>query len=290
MTGNIKMKLFPQGDTLLSVEFPFKKFLTSVLLQDESHIVSVGLERGKCHLFVWRCEDGDLVSKILPKYPGVKDITRIVAVPGHNRLGHVGIIDMEKGTIMDVLNKKLVRTVPCWDGSFTSDGKYGLYAPASGGMDILDLRSGQVVRTLIPKIAEGIFDVIAMFTRTNEYVLYYHSGRKTIRLFRRKDGVQIANYRVSAELKCLETTRDGRSVVLGMGDGAITTLTIADLAKSDTKQYLKNLPSRLGFRRDSDSTLLPYLQNGNPYPNPYDFNIYTDYLKSLYSVVPNDEK
>ena len=49
-------------------------------------------------------------------------------------------------------------------------------------MDILDLRSGNLVRTLIPKIAEGIFDVIAMFTRTNEYVLYYHSGRKTIRL------------------------------------------------------------------------------------------------------------
>ena len=48
-------------------------------------------------------------------------------------------------------------------------------------MEILDLRSGQVVRTLIPKIAEGIFDVIAMFSQTNEYVLYYHSGRKTIR-------------------------------------------------------------------------------------------------------------
>ena len=51
-----------------------------------------------------------------------------------------------------------------------------------GGMDIIDLRTGHVVRTLIPKIAEGIFDVIAMFTKTNEYVLYYHSGRKTIRL------------------------------------------------------------------------------------------------------------
>ena len=49
-------------------------------------------------------------------------------------------------------------------------------------MDIIDLRTGHVVRTLIPKIAEGIFDVIAMFTKTNEYVLYYHSGRKTIRL------------------------------------------------------------------------------------------------------------
>ena len=45
-----------------------------------------------------------------------------------------------------------------------------------------DMFKGTVVRTLIPKLAEGIFDVIATFNKTNEYVLYYHSGRKTIRL------------------------------------------------------------------------------------------------------------
>ena len=32
-----------------------------------------------------------------------------------------------------------------------------------------------------------------------------------------------------------------------------------------------------------------YTQNGNVYPNPHDFSIYTDYLKSLYTVVPKDE-
>ena len=33
-----------------------------------------------------------------------------------------------------------------------------------------------------------------------------------LRLFRRRDGTQIANYRVSADLKCLDTTADGKSV------------------------------------------------------------------------------
>ena len=76
-----------------------------------------------------------------------------------------------------------------------------------------------------------------------------------------------------------------------MGDGAITTLTIADIAKSDTKQYLKQLPSRQGVRRESDrEDNVVYIQNGNIYPNPHDFSIYTDYLKNLYSVVPLDEK
>ena len=45
-------------------------------------------------------------------------------------------------------------------------------------------------------MAEGIFDVLAVFNATNEFVLYYHSGRKTIRAFRRKDGTLIANFRV----------------------------------------------------------------------------------------------
>jgi hypothetical protein len=62
-------------------------------------------------------------------------------------------------------------------------------------LDILDLRHGTVMRTLIPKIAEGIFNVICKFNETNEYVLYYHSGRKTLRVFRVSDGVMIANYR-----------------------------------------------------------------------------------------------
>ena len=55
------------------------------------------------------------------------------------------------------------------------------------------------MKTLIPKVSEGIFDVIAEFNKTDDYVLYYHSGRKTIRAFRRKDGKQIANYRLVKE-------------------------------------------------------------------------------------------
>ena len=71
------------------------------------------------------------------------------------------------------------------------------------------------MRTLIPKIAEGIFTVICKFNATNEYVLYYHSGRKTLRVFRARDGVMIANYRVPSDLSSLESTTDGYSVVLG---------------------------------------------------------------------------
>ena len=70
-------------------------------------------------------------------------------------------------------------------------------------------------KTLIPKIAEGIFNVICKFNATNEYVLYYHSGRKTLRVFRVKDATMISNFRVPSDLSSLESTTDGISVVLG---------------------------------------------------------------------------
>jgi len=156
---------------------------------------------------------------------------------------------------------------------------------------MLDLRTGKVCKTLIPKISEGIFDVMAVFNATNEYVLYYHSGRKTIRAFRRKDGTMIANFRVQADLKGMETTADGRSVVLGMGDGSMTTLTIADPDKPGITQYLKSLPSRNPESSDegvkssrAESSI--YLQNGVEYPSPYNYSIYTDYLKVLQQCIP----
>ena len=75
-------------------------------------------------------------------------------------------------------------------------------------------------------------------------MLYYHSGRKTLRVFRVSDGVMIANYRVPSDLSAVESTIDGNSVALGMVDGNLTVLTIADPNKRHMIDYLKKLPSR----------------------------------------------
>ena len=135
------------------------------------------------------------------------------------------------------------------EGCCSKDGRYGIFAPSRGGLDLLDLRNGNVVKTLIPKTAEGIFNVICQFNATNEYVLYYHSGRKTLRVFRVSDGILIANYRVPSNLTSIESTTDGYNVALGMVDGNLTVLTIADPKKSFMGEYLKALPSRNGFER-----------------------------------------
>jgi len=82
----------------------------------------------------------------------------------------------------------------------------------------------------------------------------------------------------------METTTDGRSVVLGMGDGSMTTLTIADPEKPGMADFLKSLPSRNPEKMTKTSS--SYLQNGVEYPSPYDYSIYTDYLKSLQQCIP----
>ena len=166
----------------------------------------------------------------------------LVALP--DKASQVALIDQEKGNIMDVKNKKFVRSIPDWGGTTTSCGRYGLYAPSKGGLDLVDLRNGTVKLHLIPKIAEGIFTVICKFNATNEYVLYYHSGRKTLRVFRVSDGVMIALYRVPSELSAIESTTDGKSVALGMVDGNVTLLTIADPNKRHMTEYIRSLPSR----------------------------------------------
>lgn len=108
----------------------------------------------------------------------------------------------------------------------------------------MELRKGTTVKTFIPKVAEGVFTVICLFTEGDKYVLYYHSGRKTLRVFRTSDAQMIANYRMQAELTAIKSTTDGKGLVLGTVDGCLSVLAIADPENEDNYKYLQELPSR----------------------------------------------
>lgn len=54
----------------------------------------------------------------------------------------------------------------------------------------------------------------------------------------------IANYRVQAELSAIDSTYDGKGIVLGTVDGCVSVLAIADPQKPEMNEYLANLPSR----------------------------------------------
>ncbi|KAL7293010.1 hypothetical protein TKK_0013456 [Trichogramma kaykai] len=242
------MRSIPDGAKLFTFEYPVRSntgipFREIVLTSDFLHMVVPAAEKGnKDCIMIYNTKTGGNVSKIPIKIPGFKEIVAVISMP--NKPQWIGIIGSDKGSIMDIVKKKVLRSIPKWSGNISGDGKYTLYAPSRGGLELVELKKGETVKTYIPKVAEGVFTIISMFNRTDEYVLYYHSGRKTIRVFRSSDCEMIANYRVQAELSAIDSTYDGKGIVLGTVDGCLSVLVLADPKKPEMKDYLANLPSR----------------------------------------------
>lgn len=65
-----------------------------------------------------------------------------------------------------------------------------------------------------------------------------------MKIFRTSDAEMIANFRVQAELSAVESTEDGKCIVLGTVDGCLSVFAIADPQKPEMKEYLLSLPSR----------------------------------------------
>lgn len=62
--------------------------------------------------------------------------------------------------------------------------------------------------------------------------------------FSTSDAEMVANYRVQAELTAVESTPDGKALVLGTIDGCVSVLAIVDPMKNDMNQYISEMPSR----------------------------------------------
>ncbi|XP_026300938.1 NACHT and WD repeat domain-containing protein 2 isoform X2 [Apis mellifera] len=247
-TATLFMRTIPDGKTIFTLEYLVRShtgtsFRNVVMTSDNSFLIVPAADKGNrdC-VIIYNANTGALINKIPIRLPGFRDILCITPMP--NKSYWVGIIGSDKGIILDINKKKIIRTILKWSGNISKDGKYTLYAPSRGGLELLELKKGTTIKTYIPKVAEGVFTVISMFNRTDEYVLYYHSGRKTIRVFRSTDCEMIANYRVQTELSAIDSTYDGKSIVLGTVDGCVSVLVIADPKKENMKEYVANLPSR----------------------------------------------
>lgn len=107
-------------------------------------------------------------------------------------------------------------------------------------MEIFEFRNGKVVRTLIGKVAEGVFDVLAFFTPTNKHVVYYNKGKRTIRVFRSIDGLQIADMKCPAKVRQAMATQDGQALVVGYEDGAVQMFLIVDRFEPASVEFLKS--------------------------------------------------
>lgn len=157
----------------------------------------------------------------------------------------IAIFSTGLGYISEPGTGRILAKIARWNESSSKDGSLGLTAsPRTGGLDLIELRAGSTVKVLLPKVSEGLVSYLTNFTSNDDYVYYYHGGKKTIRLFRLEDGSMIANYRLSAEAKVIESSPDGSSLIIGGADGSLIILLIADPKKPDCHEKLSSLPSR----------------------------------------------
>jgi hypothetical protein len=188
---------------------------------------------------VYHLRKGIFLHRIAIKYPHFKDVARLVSFTGFL----VVLVDNEKGNIMNCTDKKFSRSVQSWSGEMTRDRSLGLGAPGQGGLYLLDLRTGAVLATFIEPSNEGVFRAEAGFSECENYVWYYHSGRRTVRLFRLADATLAANYALPSP--ALSVAVSSWSLLAGGLDGTLTMLALADHKRGEeTGRLVAGLPSR----------------------------------------------
>lgn len=233
--------IIPDGEVTYTVEYNLKSgtdYKNFVVSTDDTYLVVFRNDKKNDSLAIYLAADGSQLHNVKLQFPNyVPDFTSMV--PMHKNPHYIAIIDAEKGSLINVKDKKFVRSIPKWNGRATKDDKFGLYAPTRGGMEVLDLKNGNKVKVLIPKVAEGVFDVDTIITENDKHVIYYHSGRRTIRAFRLEDGRKIADYKSTAKVRCMVCSQDSKNLIIGCEDGTVHMLIIADPDEEDYVTYLQ---------------------------------------------------
>ncbi|CAG2161948.1 unnamed protein product [Oppiella nova] len=134
--------------------------------------------------------DNDSKALIIRQVSDENDVKNMVmsvrAVPTGDKLYRgketvVGLIGGEFSYILDVLTQRVMTRITRWNGQIDSSGKFGLFVPQRGGLELIDLKYGSTLKVLLPHTSEGVVRVMTGFTSDNSYVFYYHTMKKTIR-------------------------------------------------------------------------------------------------------------
>ncbi|KAH3716159.1 hypothetical protein DPMN_058878 [Dreissena polymorpha] len=232
----------PEGDQVYKFEYGIRAYKDGVVTCDGSLLALPAVDKSGDVIGVYQAKVGQHLYNLQLKYNTYKPMIRLVSMP-HDP-NQVALIDEDKGNILDLKKKTLVRSVNRWNGHVTNTGKHGLYAPSRGGLEYIELKHGKTVKTLIPRIAEGVFNVDTTFSNNDRHVIYYHSGHRTLRVFRLSDGKMVAKYKAHAEVKVMKCSPGGMSMIIGCVDGSMTVLALADPFYEENVEFLQSIPSR----------------------------------------------
>ena len=82
---------------------------------NELHIICYDADKTKHNLNIFNMKNGNLVTTFSLKYPGFKEVIKLVALP--DKPSVVAVIDVDKGNLIDIVQKKFIKSIPCWDGT-----------------------------------------------------------------------------------------------------------------------------------------------------------------------------
>jgi WD40 repeat protein len=139
--------ILPDGEVVYSVEYnlkPGSEYKNFVVSSDDTYLVIFRNDKKNDVLAIYLAADGSQVHNVKLQYPNyTPDFFEMV--PMHKNPHYIALIDADKGNLINVKDKKFVRSIAKWNGRATKDDKFGLYAPTRGGMEVLDLKNGNKV-------------------------------------------------------------------------------------------------------------------------------------------------
>ena len=82
---------------------------------NEHHIICYDADKTNNTINIFSMKNGSLVTSFNLKYPGFKEILKLVALP--DKPSVVAAIDVDKGNLIDIVQKKFIKSIPFWDGT-----------------------------------------------------------------------------------------------------------------------------------------------------------------------------
>lgn len=140
--------ILPDGEVVYAIEYSLKQgsdYKNFAVSSDDTYLVVFRNDKKNDCLAIHLAADGSHVHNVKLQYPNyTSDFTQMV--PMHKNPHYIALIDADKGNLINVKDKKFVRSIQKWNGRATKDDKFGLYAPTRGGLEVLDLKNGSKVK------------------------------------------------------------------------------------------------------------------------------------------------
>lgn len=131
-----------------------------------------------------------------------------------------------------------------WNGCSTQDGTLGLVTRENGVLDLVNLKTGEPVKTLIPRQTQVSVEAKMMFAADYQYVVHYHVSRNLIRLFCTTDSKSVKLFYPRAKITSITLPRISSLASDDKEYGRYITLMVRDPSMPDTTSRVSSLPPR----------------------------------------------